>query len=138
MTCRHERGDRRCSSHPDNVARRQAEYQAEKERQADLAARTPDKARYEIEDSERVGPHLVLKVRYPNCTKCSFEGQKVMVFLDVTEAQVLRWKEIDPHFRDPTKQPARHEAPSPAARFPASPEGWQDALAYAFGKMKKD
>jgi hypothetical protein len=34
------------------------------------------------------------------------------------------------------KNPFPGEAPSPAARFPASPEGWQDALDYAAKKER--
>ena len=76
-----------------------------------------------------MGAHLVMKVKYPNCALCAYEGQKVMVFLNVTEAQVLKWRRIDPHFRATKALP--QEAPSPAARFPASQEGWRDALDYA-------
>lgn len=136
MTCHHQPGDPSCSSHPSNVEARRYEYEQERAREAEVAARTPDKTQYEIEEFERVGAHVVMKVRYPNCVKCAFEGSKVMVFFNISEAQMLRWKEIDPHFRDPQRQPARHEAPSPAARFPASPEGWRDALAYANTKTQ--
>jgi hypothetical protein len=118
MTCRHAKGDPHCSS-------TRAQY--------DSSPTTPDKRNYEIEDVERVGAHLVMKVRYPNCALCSYEGRKVMVFLNVTEKDALQWREIDPHFAAPRKSPLPlpKTAPSPAARFPASPEGWTDALAYA-------
>lgn len=117
MTCRHSSGDPHCSKN-------QPAY-TEPEKPA-----TPDAARYEIVDVQRVGAHLVLKVKYPNCFACSYEGHKVMVFANATESSVLKWRNIDPHFRndnhlDPTK------APGPAARFPASDVGWADALAYA-------
>jgi hypothetical protein len=97
---------------------------------------TPDKKSYEIEQLERIGPHLVLRVRYPNCMSCAWEGNKIMVFLDVPEAQALKWREIDPHFRDPAKPIDRTQAPSPAARFPASIEGWEDAVEYAQRKAR--
>ncbi len=58
----------------------------------------------------------------------------MIVFLNVTEAAVLMWREIDPHFRDPKKHVGKRAAPPPAARFPASPEGWADAVAYAQSK----
>ncbi len=59
-----------------------------------------------------------------------------MVFLNVTEASALRWREINPHFRDPAvTSPVANVAPSPAARFPASEKGWQDAINYAKSKM---
>lgn len=137
MTCHHGPNDPNCSSHPSNVAARQSEYREQERVRLEVAARTPDKEKYEILDFLRVGDHVVLKVLYPNCSKCSYEGAKVMVFLNVTEAQMLKWKEIDPHFRDPKHQPAKHEAPGPAARFPASSEGWQDAVSYAKTKTPR-
>lgn len=129
MTCRHAANDPACSSHPSNVARSRQLID-------DHEGRTsPNPSSYEIERVERVGLHLVLSVRYPNCAKCSYEGIKNLVFLNVTEMQVLRWRRIDPHFRD--KPAAPGEAPSPAARFPASDEGWNDAIAYATMKSRR-
>lgn len=95
---------------------------------------TPDSSNYRIEEAERIGSHLVVRVRYPSCSRCEFDGNKVMVFLNVTEMQVIRWRRIDPHFRPPEKSPLDTEAPSPAARFPATREGWADAVSYARGK----
>jgi len=85
---------------------------------------------------ETIGPHLVMKVRYPNCTRCAFEGNKVLVFLRVRPADALKWSRIDPHFRaEPggLRVNLRH-APSPAARFPPTDDGWKDAIAYAKSK----
>jgi hypothetical protein len=56
-----------------------------------------------------------------------------MVFLNTTLLNALHWKKIDPHFGDDKKR-VKDEAPSPAARFPASKEGWEDALEYAKSK----
>lgn len=116
MTCRHAPGDPNCSSN----------------RPASDPPATPDAENYTIEDVARVGNHLVLKVRYPNCAHCAYEGHKVMVYLNVSEAAALRWRRIDPHFRTPHQDPT--QAPSPAARFPGSKEGWKDALAFAHSK----
>jgi|SRR6478736_2394709 len=124
MTCRHSPGDPSCSSHPhykDPYYGTQA---------------TPDAANYTIEKAERVGTHLVMRVKYPNCYKCSYEGSKVMVFLNVGEMDALHWRRIDPHFRDPRSKVIKGEAPSPAARFPGSDAGWSDAVVYAHGKAK--
>lgn len=136
MTCRHKPGDPACGSYARESAAEDA--RAEKRRadraEAALLARTPDSANYQIAEVERVGQHIVLKVTYPNCAKCSYEGNKVMVFLDVAEATVIRWRIIDPHFRDPKVKVDSTSAPSPAARFPASPEGWRDAITYARSK----
>jgi hypothetical protein len=113
MTCRHAIGDPSCSS----------------------TVKTPDAANYIIEQVERIGPHLILKVKYPNCSSCAYEGTKVLVYLNITEIQVLRWRRIDPHFADPAVKLRPEDAPSPAARFPASVTGWIDALTYARGKV---
>lgn len=136
MTCHHRPGDPDCSSNGGGWRRDEAE-RLQRENQVltrKLESRTPDKEKFEIVDIERVGPHVVLKVLYPNCAKCSYEGNKVMVFLNVTEVDMVRWRVIDPHFRNPAVA-IKREAPSPAARFPASKEGWADAIAYANGKI---
>lgn len=142
MTCRHQAGDPNCSSHPNNVSQRAYESAAEdrkrthaeherqlKELRGQIPA-SPDSQNYSIEEVEQVNDHVVLKVKYPNCTRCAYEGNKVMVFLNTSLRDVIRWRRIDPHFRAPA-QKSVIEAPSPAARFPGSPEGWQDALKYA-------
>lgn len=98
------------------------------------ASPTPDD--YEVEEVEQIDPHLVLRVRYPSCSACAYEGSKVLVILGATPVQAMKWRRIDPHFRDPGKARDAREAPSPAARFPASVEGWTDALAYARGKVR--
>lgn len=122
--CRHSSGDPSCSKNGGGAY----SYQAA----------SPDSSNFEIEEAEQVGRHLVLRVKYPNCSSCAYEGSKVMVFLNTSPLQAMRWKKIDPHFRAPRSvQPGFHanenprEAPSPAARFPASREGWSDALSYA-------
>lgn len=144
MICRHAPGDTSCSSHPDHPdspsnRRYQTSapsvYDSSGFGYAAATVETPDAENYTIEKVERVGDHLVLEVLYPNCKKCSFEGRKVVVYLNVTEVQVLRWRKIDPHFKDPKAKVSPTEAPSPAVRFPASPEGWADALEYARSKL---
>jgi hypothetical protein len=75
--------------------------------------------------------HLVMKVAYPNCEDCVYEGVKVIVFRDTTAIDAVKWTRIDPHFRDPEVSWGPEEAPSPTARFPATAEGWEDALEFA-------
>lgn len=107
-----------------------------------MASITPDASNYEIQEVSEVGTHLVLKVKYPNCASCAYEGNKVMVFLNVKAIDAMKWKKIDPHFRAPPKVGSSYpnitsrEAPSPAARFPGSADGWADAIAYAMGKQR--
>jgi hypothetical protein len=88
---------------------------------------TPDSMKYEILEIEEMSKFLVMKVKYPNCSQCSFEGTKVLV-LEATLAQAIFWNEIDPHFRD--EKPTKKKAPSPIARFPATGEGWKNAIAF--------
>lgn len=132
MICRHGANDPACSSN------RPRDY--ESSAVAMKSSDSPDAYNFEVIDIVQVGQHLVGKVQYPNCRSCAFEGQKVLVWLDVPPLAAVKWKKIDPHFRD-MKQSAvldafKKEAPSPAARFPASKEGWADALAYAQGKVR--
>ena len=130
MTCRHKKGDPQCSSYgPVGWVAEAKETIAKYE-----PSTTPDASNFEIEDVEQVGRHIVLKAKYPNCAKCAYEGNKVMVFLDCNLKDVLKWRTIDPHFRSTTSARSAKTAPSPAARFPGSAEGWKDAIDYASGK----
>jgi hypothetical protein len=143
MTCRHRPGDPECSSSPQGSARRASEAatSARQEVEGKFAkeiaflksqiAATPDSRQYEILEAEEVGGNLVLKVKYPNCERCSYEGVKVMVYLGCSVKAALRWKIIDPHFRDPVIKLDAKTAPGPDARFPGSQQGWQHALWYA-------
>lgn len=162
MVCRHRPGDPDCSSHPshpdnpanvreryeeENRARARKEVQAMQEAQirdlrrqlAELQASippTPDSQNYVIEEATQVSRNMVMKVRYPNCAKCAFEGTKIMVFLGVSCTDAIKWRKIDPHFRE-DKHRTPHEAPSPAARFPGTADGWNDAMNYAFTHERK-
>ena len=140
MICRHSNGDPGCTSGKADLEP-SGQWKGYQERVIEryIDSEKPDSKNYDIEAVEKIGPHLVLKVSYPNCKKCAYEGNKVMVFLNTTELDVLRWKEIDPHFRPQKEEGTQYakgalkdpkKAPSPAARFPASDEGWKDAIEY--------
>lgn len=109
MTCRHPKGDPNCSSTPGSVPwqEQQDAYAKEAVRREREEARrealetTPDSERFTILDHREIGGRLALRVEYPNCKKCSYEGVKVMVFDKTTIADALYWKKIDPHFTDP-------------------------------------
>lgn len=122
--CRHAPGDPSCGSN------RFSSYSEPIKKSND----SPDSDNFEIEEIEEVGSHLVLKVKYPNCVKCSFEGNKVMVFLNTKIKDAIKWREIDPHFRLKAKVINSKFAPGPDARFPASQDGWVDAMNYARSK----
>ena len=148
MTCRHKDkyNNPDCSSYDpryrmaelrDQLKREltpEIEAEVIKRRLVEKASDSPDPSDFDILEIVEVGPHLAARVQYPNCAKCAFEGIKVMVFLNVRLKDAVRWKVLDPHFRGEASTP--RQAPSPAARFPASDEGWQDALNYAQTKQK--
>jgi hypothetical protein len=134
MTCRcrspQEHAQRAADNLTYSAAAAKREYST---RLRELERRTPNPDAFTVEDVEQVGRHLVLKVRYPGCEGCDFDRCKVMVYLKAEVKDVLRWRRIDPHFKAPLSTPHAviREAPSPAARFPASADGWADALEYA-------
>lgn len=109
-----------------------------KELEAELVGQNPDNTRFEIEEIQEVGQHLVAKIKYPNCAKCSYEGVKIMVFLNASLKDAIKWRVIDPHFKQPPGLEIwpKSKAPSPAARFPGSGAGWDDAMNYAKGKSR--
>jgi len=123
MTCRHDKDDPNCSSHRDFARSPEGFRRAEK-------SESEGTEKYEVLDVEQVGANLALKVRYPSCAKCSFEGVKIMVFCGVSLKEAMMWRRIDPHFRD-TKPSTSQDAPSPAARFAPTSVGWADALEFA-------
>lgn len=136
MTCRHKPGDPDCSASREGVARLTAEYEARlRER---VIGQTPDAEKFEIIDSEDIQHILVLKVKYPSCDKCSYEGTKILVYENVRLKDAIKWRRIDPHFSDSKTRRTEREAPSPVARFPASARGWKDALAYARGLVEDE
>jgi hypothetical protein len=108
-----------------------------------IEPQAPDAERFDILDIEEVGSssntiptYLVVKVQYPSCSKCAYEGVKIMVFAKCTLKDAIRWKRIDPHFREQASAVDIHSAPPPIARFQPTPEGWQDAMAYANQKSE--
>lgn len=134
MTCRHHPGNPDCSSSPEGLAR--AEYERAEYERKERKSKTPDSKNYLVVDAQDVGTALVLKVRYPNCTKCEFEGDKIIVFLKTKILEMVYWREIDPHFRPKRAKTGKEiSAPGPDARFPATAEGWADAINYAKSKQ---
>lgn len=128
MTCRHKMGDPGCSSNVARMAAAELELQEAKERMGLRAE--PDNSDYEIETVLIEGNHLVMKVRYPSCDNCAFEGLKILVYENVAVVDAMKWRVIDPHFVEDRERPPT-QAPSPAARFPATQDGWVRALAFA-------
>lgn len=136
MICRHRSGDPACGSTAGGYqAMNNARYETESklaeinQLRAKLAAMTPDSSVFEIEDTKQVGKHMVMKVSFPNCKSCAYEGNKVLVYLNMDINSVLKWRSLDPHFRA-SKSLNVKEAPPPDARFPASTDGWKNAVKF--------
>jgi hypothetical protein len=91
----------------------------------------PDPKNYKIVKSEQIGEHLVVLINYPNCT--NYEGDKTLLYLNVTLTQLMSQKHIDPHFSD------NREFISPFARFVPTRLGWATAVEIAnqIGNNKK-
>lgn len=129
--CRHGPNDPSCSSHKDYRDPYAQSYGGG----SGSSVTTPDKKNFKIRDYLELHDFLLLKVEYPNCKKCEYEGLKVLVFKGVSMRTALRRETIDPHFRDPLKSEKWNEAPTPVARFPASEEGWKDAQTFVTAKL---
>ena len=80
----------------------------------------PNPSNYEILDSRQIGPYLIVKIKYPDCT--NYEGIKILVFKGCTLGTLQLQKLIDPHFSE------NKEFHSPIARFEPTDAGWDMAL----------
>lgn len=108
-------------SHKDKVSRLEKE----------LAALTPDPTKWELVEFLENGNYFIAKVKFQTCEHAGYGGHKVLVFKATTKEAIL-WRHMNPHFveKQKTIPGARNVAPVPIARFPASPEGWEDAKAF--------
>lgn len=141
----------RCTSSEEHAARAltqsysDSKYKEEKHLQElaslrkDLAALTPDPTKWELVDFLESGSYFIAKVKFQTCEHAGYGGHKVLVFKATTKEAIL-WRHMDPHFVEKQKTPlsSKNIAPVPIARFPASPEGWNDALAFVRVKNGDD
>ena len=129
MSCRHADGDPKCSTkNPRAMAERAtAEY-----KRWVVGQEGPGNSgeEFDIEDAEEVGQMLVLRITYPSCPGCAFEGTKIMI-MRATLKEALRWKKIDPHFRQVSETFNPFEAPPPVLRVEPTDLGWKHALHFA-------
>lgn len=88
----------------------------------------PDPSNYKVVKAENVGTYLILKINYPDCT--NYEGNKILVFENLTPIDLLNQKLIDPHFFE------AKEYKSPIARFVPTDRGW--SMAVRFAKMMNE
>lgn len=83
----------------------------------------PDPKNYKIVKAEEHGTYLIVQIKYPDCK--NYEGNKILVFKNLTLIDLVNQKEIDPHFfQDP-------KIASPVARFVPTDEGWGMAVMLA-------
>jgi len=83
----------------------------------------PNPSDYSIVKTQQVGRVLIALVNYPNCN--NYEGNKILVFKDMTLESLRSLSKIDPHFTD--------SGVSPVLRVVPSDEGW--AIARKCAKM---
>ena len=80
----------------------------------------PNPKRFKVLEVASFRGYVACRVHYPDCT--TYGGEKILVYR-LTGTWLYRQKELDPHFLENDR--------SPIARFPATKDGWADALAYA-------
>lgn len=76
-------------------------------------APNPNPGRFVILGTTQVGPHLIARIHYLDCT--NFEGIKLCVYKNMTARELYGLKYLDPHFSE--------ELASPIARFRSTVEG---------------
>jgi hypothetical protein len=58
----------------------------------------PDPKNFDILDKWEIGRYLILSVRYPDCT--NYEGNKILLYENVTLERLLAQGSLDPHFSE--------------------------------------
>lgn len=101
-------------------------------------APNPNPFLFEVMEARQVGKHVVAKIKYHGCT--TFEGTKVLVFLDLDGKVLYEATRIDPHFqeRGRARLAGMVEEPLPFARFTPTQKGWRAALAFAAAMNEVD
>lgn len=79
----------------------------------------PDPNNYQIIKAEEENGYLIVKIKYPNCT--NYEGEKILVYKNMTLIKLVNQKIIDPHFFNDNNYA------SPIARFVPTDFGWEIA-----------
>ena len=87
----------------------------------------PNPCNFQIVQCESVGHFVAALVRYPECL--NFEGQKILVFENVSVEMIKSLDSIDPHFCD-------SDHPSPVARFVPTRKGWSYAIQFCKTQCK--
>jgi len=89
----------------------------------------PNPRNFKFVKIEYDAPFIITMINYPDCT--NWEGNKILVFDNVTLDELANMDEIDPHFCD-----GDHK--SPIARFEPTKSGWAMAKAFVKGWKATD
>ncbi len=81
-----------------------------------------DPTNYKIIKAHEENKFLLVKINYPDCK--NYEGNKILLFKDLTLLELVNQKLIDPHFFEKNEL----EIVSPIARFVPTDEGWNMAI----------
>jgi hypothetical protein len=81
----------------------------------------PDPYKFEILRREKIGNFVIAKIHYVGCT--NYEGIKILVYNDCIIADIIKSKQLDPHFCEQCKL-------SPIARFEPTDRGWDWAVSF--------
>jgi hypothetical protein len=84
--------------------------------------KNPNPDNWIILSHQKVGKLLVVKIKYPDCD--NYEGEKILVYENITLAKLRKQVKIDPHFSE------NKEYKSPIARFVPTDRGWDMAITF--------
>jgi len=77
----------------------------------------PNPSRFNIQYTEEIGNNLITIINYEGCT--NYEGDKVLLYKNMTDKKLRSLLRIDPHFTDDDN--------SPFARFKPTVDGFEAA-----------
>ena len=104
----------------DNIHRSNAAIQ----RQTPSRFPNPNPKNFKFIKIERFEEFVIVMINYPDCT--NYEGNKILVFDNITLEELANMEKIDPHFCDKD-----HKAP--IARFEPTESGWSMAQTFVHG-----
>lgn len=96
-----------------SVSKTYENYEEEKVNEFD-----PNPSKFKIIKHYENNMNTAIFINYPNCI--NYEGNKIIVYLDVRYIVIKTFKEIDPHFTDKNMI-------KPFARFEPTEDGWEEA-----------
>lgn len=79
----------------------------------------PNPKNFKIIKVMDIGNYIAVEINYPDCI--NYEGNKIMVYQNITKNEIRKIKFLDPHFCD-----GNHL--SPIARFEPTKFGWECAI----------